>query len=56
MAEQLTPKGRTLLGVSHKVSNMTSIRGNSSAFLSLPGVSYGHGLEMSSMEVLQGLV
>ena len=54
MAEQLTPKGRTLLGVSHKVSSLPSIQGNSSAFLSLPGVSYGHGLEMSSMEVLQG--
>ena len=56
MAEQLTPKGRTLLGRSHEVSNLTSIKGNSSAFLSLPGVSYGHGLEMCSTEVLQGLV
>ena len=56
MAEQLTPKGRTLLGGSHKVSNLASIQGNSLAFLSLSGVSHGHGLEMSSMEVLQGLV
>ena len=57
MAEQLAPKGRTLLGGSQKVSKPGIDKRKRFGFpLSLPRVSHGHGLELSSMEVLQGLV